>query len=275
MLREAIESVLSQTFRDFELIVVDDGSTDGTGLLAEEYRNRIRYIRRSNGGVSAARNTGIAASDAPFIAFLDSDDTWLPRKLEAQAGYIRENPHIDMHQTGDIWIRRGRRVNPGARHAKLSGRIFIPSLELCLISPSAVVLRRELLERHGAFDEDLPACEDYDLWLRLTLHCESGLVPERLVVRRGGHADQLSSRFWGMDRFRVYSIMKLLGREGGSMDPRDRLAAERSAREKCGVLLHGARRRGNHGLVAAVESVIARLEDRPGSSTGYRNLLEA
>jgi len=272
--KEAIDSVLSQTFSGHELIVVDDGSTDDTPRVAEEYADRIRYLRRENRGVSAARNTGVAASSAPWLAFLDSDDRWLPGKLERQARFIRENPGIMINQTDETWIRRGRRVNPRERHLKREGHIFIDSLELCLISPSAAVMSRECFDRYGPFDEDLPACEDYDLWLRVTARERVGLAPERLVVRHGGHPDQLSARYPAMDRFRVYAILKLLEREGASLPPEYSGRAAAVAAEKTRILRDGALKRKRLGFAEKLDAVMRMFEAGKICAGKCRFLLE-
>lgn len=272
-LRRALESVLAQTLRDYELIVVDDGSTDETGDVAHSF-TAVRYIRQENRGVSAARNRGVAESSAPHLAFLDSDDAWLPRKLEAQRDFIAENPSVPIHQTGEIWVRHGRRVNPMKRHRKPEGDIFLPSLALCLVSPSAVVIERALFECIGGFDERLRVCEDYDLWLRIALDHRVGLVERELVVKYGGHDDQLSRLHWGMDRFRVYAIMKLLRERAADMDA-DRLrAAREAARGRCEVLRNGALRRGNDGLASVVGAVMQAIEDGDYSSTAFESLAE-
>src|SRR5215510_5701311 len=209
MVREAIASVLAQTFQDFELIVVDDGSNDGTRELVREFSS-VRYTFQENRGVSAARNRGATLSRGRLLAFLDSDDFWQPRKLEMQAAFFTAHPEARICQTEELWLRNGVRVNPHQKHRKPSGDIFTRSLQLCLVSPSAVMMRRELFAQSGGFDESLPACEDYDLWLRIAAREPVYLIEEPLVVKRGGHADQLSHKFWGMDRFRVAALRKLL-----------------------------------------------------------------
>ena len=193
-LERAIDSVLDQTFRDYELIVVDDGSTDHTADLLKRYDDSLKSIHQQNRGVSAARNTGIRAARGELIALLDSDDCWLPTKLERQVDFFETHPQAQVCQTEEIWIRNGRRVNPKRRHRKFSGLIFEKSLPLCLVSPSAVMLRKSLFDQVGLFDERLPACEDYDLWLRITWKYPVDLILAPLIVKHGGHADQLSRR---------------------------------------------------------------------------------
>ncbi len=244
LVREAVSSVLAQTGAAFELIVVDDGSSDGTAdALAAEFGDALTLLRTANRGVSAARNAGVAASRGALLAFLDSDDTWLPGKLVAQVPLF-DDPEVEICQTDEIWIRHGRRVNPHDKHRKPAGSIFAPSLRLCLVSPSAVMLRRSLFDRVGGFEESLPACEDYDLWLRIARDTPVHLVPRSYVVKRGGHADQLSRRYWGMDRFRVQSLARLL--ESGTLDPEQYAATRSVLIEKCAILAQGAARRGRH-----------------------------
>jgi GT2 family glycosyltransferase len=192
--------------------------------------------------VAAARNRGVAVSCAAWIAFLDSDDVWLPEKLARQMAFVRGHPDVVVCQTEEIWIRDGVRVNPRRRHRKPSGDIFLPSLELCLVSPSAVVLRRAAFERAGGFDAGLPACEDYDLWLRLAVDTPVHLVPEALVVRYAGHPDQLSRQHWGMDRFRVAALSRLLVTV--PLDRERRVRATAVLVRKCAILAAGARKRG-------------------------------
>lgn len=211
LLAEAIASVLTQSHRGFELLVVDDGSSDHTRRVLEGLPAPITVIHHAQRrGVSAARNSGIKAAKGEWLAFLDSDDLWLPGKLEKQLDFLAANPAVRICQTEELWLRQGVRVNPRRRHQKKGGWIFQPSLELCLVSPSAVILHRQIFQEVGLFDETLPACEDYDLWLRIAWRYPIELVPEPLIIKRGGHPDQLSAQ-WGLDRYRVQSLVKLLG----------------------------------------------------------------
>lgn len=239
----AISSVLDQTFTDFEIIVIDDGSTDRTKQAVARFNDRIKYIgHAANFGVSTARNTGIENSSAPFIAFLDSDDHWLPEKLAAQMRFFDTNPEAQVCQTEEIWIRKGRRVNPRKKHLKPSGDIFAPSLKLCLVSPSAVMLRRSLLEKVGLFDENLPVCEDYDLWLRIACRHPVYLIEQPLIVKEGGHSDQLSSRYKGMDRFRIKALVKLI--TSGMLSQKQLKKASKELAQKCGIYGTGCIKRG-------------------------------
>jgi glycosyltransferase involved in cell wall biosynthesis len=241
IVRDAIDSVLGQTYADFELIVVDDGSTDRTPQILDAYGDRLRVIRQANQGVSAARNRGIGESSGPLIALLDSDDLWLPGKLSVQVDFFRKHPAALICQTDEIWIRNGLQVNPGKRHRKPSGMIFERSLELCLVSPSAVMFRRELIEKVGLFDESLPACEDYDLWLRVGCRFPVHLIGRPLTIKRGGHEDQLS-RQSSLDKYRIRSLVKLI--EAGGLNLTQRNAAVIALRKKCAVYANGCRKRG-------------------------------
>jgi glycosyltransferase involved in cell wall biosynthesis len=239
----AISSVLSQAFTDVEIIVVDDGSTDGTKKEVEQFDDRVTYVAHSsNLGVSAARNTGIKRSGAPLIAFLDSDDHWFPEKLAVQVCFFNDHPKAVACQTGELWIRNGRRVNPMKKHLKPSGNIFEASLKLCLVSPSAVMLKQSLLDEVGFFDEDLPVCEDYDLWLRISCRYPVHLISEPLVVKEGGHPDQLSARHKGMDRFRIKALVKLI--KNGALNERQRKATLEELSSKCRIYGNGCLKRG-------------------------------
>lgn len=240
MLADAIESVLTQDFTDYELIVVDDGSTDNTPSVLDHYLDRFKVIQQSNQGVSAARNRGVAASKGDLIAFLDSDDLWLPQKLSVQTAFFQTQTDALICQTEEIWIRKGQRVNPKKRHRKPSGDIFERSLELCLVSPSAVMMRRTLFDWSGGFDETLPACEDYDLWLRIGCRYPVHLIDTPLIVKKGGHADQLS-QMKGLDRFRIQSLLKLI--HSGVLTPTQHHAAVQVLKRKSTIYAGGCLKR--------------------------------
>jgi glycosyltransferase involved in cell wall biosynthesis len=210
-LNKAVNSVLGQKGIDTELIVVDDGSTDETEEILRPLadRGRLILISQPNRGVAAARNAGIKRATGDYVAFLDSDDEYLPGKLEAQVRDMTARPQFLVSQCREIWFRSGVRVNPGRKHEKKQGFIFSESVRLCLISPSAVIIRPEIFNEIGFFDEDLLACEDYDLWLRLTCRFPIGLLERDLVIRHGGRDDQLSGR-WGLDLYRIKALKKII-----------------------------------------------------------------
>jgi len=244
VLERAVASVLGQkTDHPVELLVVDDGSSDETPKRLASFRHRLTLLtHHRNRGVSAARNTGIRYARGSYIAFLDSDDCWLPQKLAVQAAFMLQRPSELISQTDEIWIRNGRRVNPKKKHLKPDGDIFKPSLERCLVSPSAVMVKRTLFEQVGFFDEGLPACEDYDLWLRISARWPVHFIPQKLTVRYGGHPDQLSARFRGMDRFRIVALAKIL--RSGVLDPGRKAEAWTEMARKCTIYGNGCLRRG-------------------------------
>jgi glycosyltransferase involved in cell wall biosynthesis len=241
IIKEAIDSVLAQDYTELELIVVDDGSTDHTSDVLDSYRDVIKVFSQKNKGVSAARNRGIAEASGKFIAFLDSDDLWLSQKLSVQIEFFNQTPDALICQTEEVWIRNGLRVNPKKRHKKPSGMIFKPSLELCLVSPSAVMIQRSLLDSVGKFDETLPACEDYDLWLRISCRFPVHLIDAPLIIKRGGHDDQLSSNA-GLDKFRIKAIEKIIN--SGLLSEDQRRAAVNMLKKKCDIYAAGCRKRG-------------------------------
>ena len=220
--------------------MVNDGSTDNTRDILATY-DTITVLEQPNRGVSAALNRGVAQAGGALVAFLDSDDVWLPQKLSVQVDFFRENPEALICQTQETWVRKGRRVNPGNRHQKQSGLFFERSLDLCLVSPSAVMIKKTFFEEMGGFDESLPACEDYDLWLRINAHHPIDLIDRPLIVKRGGHADQLSANP-GLDKYRIQSIMKLL--DGGELSAAQKKAAVRVLKNKCRIYAQGCRKRG-------------------------------
>jgi GT2 family glycosyltransferase len=268
---KAVESVLAQSYAKLEIIVVDDGSTDDTAQQLSQFGARLRTLKQPHRGVSAARNLAVRHARGSYLAFLDSDDLWLPKKLSVQTSFIERNPAVQICQTDEIWIRNGVRVNPKAKHRKPSGDIFMPSLELCLVSPSAVMLTRKLFERVGGFDENFPVCEDYDLWLRVAVDYPVPLIGDALVIKRGGHADQLSRSIWGMDRYRVLALQKLLQSGLGGVR---RTAAIDVLRRKVGVLASGAHKRGKASDARAYEEILAEFNQEKHAGARNSRLLD-
>ncbi|MBU62922.1 MAG: glycosyl transferase [Opitutae bacterium] len=256
-LPRALGSVINQTFSDWELIVVDDGSTDGTDEMILRDYPVVRYYRQENAGVSSARNAGVALSSGAWIAFLDSDDAWLPEKLERQLFTLAKEPELRLSHTDEIWIRNGRRVNQPKEYAKSGGYIYRRCVPLCCICPSSVLIRRDLFDEIGGFDETFPVCEDYDLWLRITAREPVQYLDESLVRKYGGHEDQLSNT-WGMDRYRTRALEQMLAEEILSQE--DHLLTKKSLIRKLRILIEGARKRGNVEVVAEYEPSLFKWE---------------
>ena len=252
-LAEAITSVLDQSYKNLELIVVDDGSTDQTSQIVQEFKDkRIRYFYQENKGVSAARNLGFKQARGELIAFLDSDDLWLKHKLEKQVHFLLEG-NFWVVQCKEQWIRKGKRVNPCFKHLMPAGWFWEKALRLFLIGPSCVLLRREVFEEIGSFDTHYLACEDYELWLRLLLKFPVGLVPEGLVVKRGGHFDQLSRSIQGLDLFRINALLKIV--KTCSLTARQKSLLTQILQEKIDIYVQGCLKRGKLEEAARVKAL--------------------
>jgi glycosyltransferase involved in cell wall biosynthesis len=233
--QEAIASVMAQTFRDFEIIVIEDAKGKGPAW---------------------ARNRGAAKAKGKYLAFLDSDDLWIKHKLEKQLKYLKGNRQFKACYTNEIWIRNGKHLNQMKKHQKFHGSIFEKCLPLCIISASSIVLTRKLFDSLGGFDESLPVCEDYDLWLRMSLAHPIAYLDEKLIIKRGGHKDQLSRKYWGMDRFRIRALEKLLA---SGLDKEKKALVLRELSEKYKIFLNGSWKRKKYlqWLSLKLRSIIA------------------
>ena len=256
-LAKALSSVLSQQDVCFEVWVIDDGSTDGTAERVQKEFPSVHYFFQPNQGPSAARNRGIERARGEWIAFLDSDDEWMPDKLKMQLYFFEKHPAFSVCQTEEIWIRNGVRVNPMKKHQKYGGWIFEKCLPLCVISPSAVMIHRKILEETGLFDESLPACEDYDLWLRIACRFPVGLMEQPYVIKYGGHADQRSHEFPAMDRFRIQSLVKILN--SGILSTDQAALAKKILGEKSRIYIQGADKRGKISESAEIRNLVGNI----------------
>lgn len=245
LLPRAIISVIGQSFSDWELLVVDDGSTDDTAAVLQGFAHepRLRVLRSQNGGVSRARNWGIREARGEWISFLDSDDEWLADKLAKQLEFAATHPAVSVIHGDEIWIRNGVRVNPMNKHRKRGGDIYSDALKLCCVSPSTVMIRKDLFAEVGLFREDFPVCEDYDLWLRISAHHMVGFVEDVLIKKYGGHADQLSHRYRAMDFWRIHAIADRIHNDKLSDEKQRNSMAE--LKLKCEILLKGYRKHQN------------------------------
>lgn len=240
-IRRAIDSVLGQDFPAFELIVVDDGSTDSTAEILKSYHHKIKVVTQNNFGVSFARNRGIMEAKGEWIAFLDSDDEWMPDKLSQQIAYLKMHPETRILQTEEQWIRHKKRVNQVKKYFKKSGNIFKECLKTCTVGASTVICERSLLQETGGFDDTLPVCEDYDLWIRIAAKYPIPLLDKPLINKYGGHEDQLSLSTPAMDRYRVQSLEKIFQDPSLTPDQRNDVLDELIL--KLGYLYEGALRR--------------------------------
>ena len=263
-LQRALQSVLEQRSPVDEIILVDDGSSDDSAAMVTREFPQVKLLRQPNQGVSAARNRGIQAAQYEWIALLDSDDSWMPHKIESMRAAATQHPGFVLYHSDEIWIRRGVRVNPMQKHRKSGGWIFTRCLPLCAISPSATLLQKSVLQDLGLFDENLPACEDYDLWLRLCHRYPVHFIDEPLITKYGGHDDQLSQQHPVMDRFRVRALHRLL--ESQDLDSDDFDAARGILLNKLEILLKGAHKHGNHALVEEFEPIQQCWREHAGSA---------
>jgi glycosyltransferase involved in cell wall biosynthesis len=254
VLKRALDSVAAQSFDAWELLIADDGSTDGTEAEVRAWHDahpdaRLTYLPlKQRLGVSAARNQAARRARGEWLAFLDSDDEWLPEKLQSQMAAV--SGQVLVH-SDEIWIRDGRRVNAMKKHAKSGGRLFSRCVELCCISPSAAIIKHDLFSNLGGFREDFPVCEDYELWLRICARFDVAFIDRPLLRKYGGHADQLSRSVVGMDYHRVRALLPFL--DSGEITASERRHVCRSILHRTAILLNGYRKHGNMSLYAEVE----------------------
>lgn len=237
-----IDSVLQQTYSNFEIIIIDDGSSDHTISIMSEYAGKgLNYIRIDHRGVSGARNEGIKNSTGKYIAFLDSDDRWKKEKLSKTADFIDKYPEINIFHTDEIWFKNGEVLNQKKKHKRPSGYVYHKCLPLCCIGMSTSVVKKTVFDEIGLFDEKLPACEDYDMWLRACYKYEVKLVPEPLTIKYGGRDDQLSNQP-GLDKYRIYALDKML--KSGVLNEKQYIKTANEIIKKCKIYSSGAIKRG-------------------------------
>jgi len=253
VLPRAIDSVLAQSHPASDIIIVDDGSTDNTREWLETRYPQVNLIKQNNKGVSAARNSGIKASKNEWLCLLDSDDSWQTNKLQQQIQALTENPQYLICHTNETWHRNGKILNQGKKHKKRGGHIFQHCLPLCTISPSSVIINKQIFDDVGLFDETLPACEDYDMWLRICCKYPVLFLDEALTHKYGGHEDQLSRLHWGMDRFRILALNKSIA--SNSLNEFDKQAAVDMLLDKITIFLKGAEKHGRNEYCEQFETL--------------------
>ena len=265
-LKIAINSVLSQSYQDYELIVIDDGSADGTmemigtGHWPVGKKREITYLRQAHQGVAEARNTGIKAAIGEFICFLDSDDRFREDKLDITCKNIKKHPEYKIFHTEEIWYRSGEYLPQKGHHKKPSGWVFENSVKLCSIGLSTAAINKMIFKEIGLFDKDFPACEDYDFWLRATPKFPVYLIPEYLTIKEGGRSDQLSKMYPAMDTFRICALKKIIN--SGILSKKNCTIAFSELKKKCEIYIKGAQKRGKFTEVDAYKKMIQELEPK-------------
>ena len=246
----AIQSIEQQTYLNFECWIIEDGSTVPlkSQVIKEILKDtRFYYLKnKKNKGVSYTRNQGIKHSRGKWICFLDSDDIWDKKKLEFSQQFITENPNYLIFQTKDIWIKKGKRINPQTKHLKIKDDLFEKSLELCAITPSSVCIQKKIFSQIGLFSENLRCCEDYALWLKITSLHPIGLLNKALTTRYQGHADQLSFRYPVMDRFRIDALYQFMLNNNHIQHIN---LAKKMRQKKIKIVLTGAKKRKKYFFV--------------------------
>ena len=247
-LQRALDSVINQTYKPAEIIVVDNGSSDGTLKFLREQYPKITILTENKIGVSSARNKGIKKSINQWIALLDSDDAWHPRKLEIQTSMLDSAlKEYNLVHTDEVWFRNNKHINQMKKHKKQGGYIFERCLSLCCISPSSVLFKKNILDKVGLFDESLPVCEDYDMWLKICSSEEVLFAQDKLTYKYGGHKDQLSKSYWGMDRFRIKSIENII--KNFDLTYNQKKQAKKELIKKLKIIINGAFKRNNLSIV--------------------------
>ncbi len=239
LVKEALESVLGQKVAVDEIIIVDDGSNDETVQVLQKYKDEIRILRQENKGVSATRNRGIAEAKYEWLAFLDSDDLWHANKIMRQKQVLLDQPGYKICYTDEEWRKNGKWKNQKIIHQKYSGWIYPHCLPRCIISPSSVLVHRSVFQTVGFFDESLPACEDYDLWLRVACRFKVLYLEEKLIVKRAGHWIQLSENH-SLDKYRIIALQKML--DSGILKNGDENETLNMLRQKYRIYSRGCRK---------------------------------
>jgi len=194
---ETIDSVLNQTFQDFEIIVVDDGSTDGTTEIVKKYKSQVQYLYKKNGGVGSARNAGIRAARGRYIACVDADDLWLPEKLEVQTQLLQKEPSLAWVYSDGLIFENNSNQNLhlfSQSASMISGDVLRPLLLQDFIPCPTPVVRRDIFENVGFFEEDisLQSVADWDMWLRISAKYPVGFIDKPLVKYRR-HSTSMTS----------------------------------------------------------------------------------
>ena len=252
-LKRSIDSAINQTKKPLEIIVVDDGSTDGTEAMIKSDYDFVKFIKQKNKGVSAARNIGIKVSIGKWICFLDSDDEWKKDKLEKQINAMKSNPGYKFFHSNEIWIKNGLRINQKKKHKKYGGDIFDKCLDMCRISPSSVMIDKTVFDEVGNFNEDLVVCEDYELWLRICDKYRVFFIDEPLIIKYGGHQGQLSYSVESIENHRIKALEHLVL---GNLNRKNKRHAIQMLLSKLNIYLKGLVKRRKDDEIAVYEEKI-------------------
>ena len=252
-LKRSIDSAINQTKKPLEIIVVDDGSTDGTEAMIKSDYDFVKFIKQKNKGVSAARNIGIKVSIGEWICFLDSDDEWKKDKLEKQINAMKSNPGYKFFHSNEIWIKNGLRINQKKKHKKYGGDIFDKCLDICRISPSSVMIGKTVFDEVGNFNEDLVVCEDYELWLRICDKYRVFFIDEPLIIKYGGHQGQLSYSIESIENHRIKALEYLIL---GNLKKKNKRQAVQMLLSKLTIYLRGLIKRRKNDEIALCEEKI-------------------
>jgi len=252
-LKRSIDSAINQTKKPLEIIVVDDGSTDGTETMIKSDYDFVKFIKQKNKGVSAARNIGIKVSIGEWICFLDSDDEWKKDKLEKQINAMKSNPGYKFFHSNEIWIKNGLRINQKKKHKKYGGDIFDKCLDMCRISPSSVMIDKTVFDEVGNFNEDLVVCEDYELWLRICDKYRVFFIDEPLIIKYGGHQGQLSYSIESIENHRIKALEYLILE---NLNRKNKRHAIQMLLSKLNIYLKGLVKRRKNDEIAVYEEKI-------------------
>lgn len=216
LLLDAVKSVLCQTYTFFEIIIGDDGSQDGSAegaldLLHNSVSVSYRILSLEHSGFpGAVRNRAVEAAKGNWLVFLDSDDLWMPDKLEKQAEYIINHPDCRLLHTRERWLRNGREISQKKLKHQRAGDIFSDALIKCIIGPSTTAVETDFFRKERGFREDLEIAEDYELWLRLLDKTDAGYIDIPLIEKRAGLAEQLSEKYGQIEIFRIKALKDLV-----------------------------------------------------------------
>ncbi len=258
-LKIAIDSVFNQTEKNYQLIIIDDGSTDNTKQLIKNYKNpKLEYYYQKNKGPASARNYGISKTCGKFICFLDSDDRFCTHKLEATNHYIKKYPNCKIFHSEEIWYRNGKLLYQKKHHKKPTGFVFENAVKLCSISISTAAVKKEVFAKIGIFDPKLPACEDYDFWLRATSRYSVCLIPDFLTIKEGGHKDQQSKKYPALDKFRIHALLKIL--ENKNTEKHYQKIAYQQLKTKCIIYLKGAAKRNKVNEIKKYQNILNKYQ---------------